>query len=104
MVKGDYEINTNGIYVVLTGPQMIIFKNDGTYIACIKKWGKIRKSVFIDSDCILLDCSAKGTYVLISLKDGCEKLLIPQPKNDYTCSRFTIAPNKNYVYDRYDLR
>ncbi len=103
-LKGDYEINTINDYVVFVGPQLVIYKSDGTFVAVRQDLGTIRKSIFTKDNSILLDCSSKGVYSLISLLDGTEKLQIPQPKSDYTCNRFVLSPNDSYVYDRCDLR
>lgn len=103
-IKGDYEINSSKDYVVFTGPKLMIFKTDGEFIAIRQDLGIIRKIAFVNDDSILLDCSAKGFYILISLMDGIEKCRIPQPKSDYTCSRFALSPDNRYVFDRCDFR
>ena len=103
-LNGDYEINSTKDYVVFTGPQLAIFRTNGEVVARRQDFGLIRKCVFVKDDSILLDCSAKGCYILISLMDGSEKCRIPQPRSDYTCSRFVSSPDDRYVYDRCDLR
>ena len=103
-LKGDYEINTINDYVVFVGPQLVIYKSDGTFVAVRQVLGTIRKSIFTNDNGILLDCSSKGVYSLISLLDGSEKLRISQPKSDYTCNRFVLSPDARYAYDRCDLR
>ena len=103
-IKGDYEINAIHDYVIFTGPQLFIYKADGTFVVRRQDLGAIRKCILMNDNSILLDCSAKGFYTLISLLDGTEKCRIPQPKSDYTCMRFTLSPDARYVYDRCDLR
>ena len=103
-IKGPYEISAISSYVVFTGPKLIIYHQDGTFVASRPDLGMVRKCALVSSNTILIDYSAHGFYSLISLTDGTEIWRTAQPKLDYTCNRFALSPNKRYAYDRYDLR
>ena len=103
-IKGSYEIITCNDYIIFFGPELVIFQTDGTFIACRKDLGKVRKCVCVCADTLLVDYSSRNFYSLISLIDGSELWRTSQPKLDYTCGRFVLSPDKRYAYDLYTLR
>ena len=103
-IKGSYAILSYDDYIVFSGPELLIFKRDGNFIAACRDLGYVRKCIRVSANTILVDYSSKNFYSLISLIDGSEVWRITQPKLDYTCSRFAISSDKRYVYDRFDLR
>ena len=102
-VKGHYSISLCGEHIVFYGSNLRIYRNDGTLIAYKNVYRNIKKILPLDLDKLLIDCGSQKAYIVLSLTDGSEIWRVKQPKLDYTSRRFSVSPDKLFVFDSFDL-
>lgn len=96
-VKGNFNIYSNGEYVVLSGTKLHIFKSDGSLVACRKDLRYAGRITFLSGNRMLL-CSCKAVFHMINLCDGSDIWTVPYVKNELNTSDLAISHDESFAY------
>lgn len=101
-IKGNFEIYSNGEYVVLSGAKLYILKPDGSLIACRNDLRYVGRITFLPGNRMLL-CSSKAVFHMIDLCTGGDLWNAPYVKSNLNVHKFAVSPDGSfaYTYDEY---
>lgn len=95
-LKGSYQIDFNGEYVVLSGAKLYIFKPDGTQVVCRPDLRHAGRITFLPGNRMLL-CS-KAVFHMIRLPDGSDLWTAPYTKTNFNLNPLAVTPDEAYAY------
>lgn len=96
-LKGNFNVYSNGEYVVISGKKLYIFRTDGSQVACRSDLRYAGRITFLSGNRMLL-CSSKAVFHMINLRDGNDIWTAPYRKNEFNIARLAISPNEVFAY------
>ena len=96
-IKGSFNCDTNGEYVVLSGNKLHIFRPDGSLVATRKDIPHPDRITFLSGNRLLL-CSSKAVFHMIDLCTGTDLWTAPHTKSYTNLDDLAISPDEQYAY------
>lgn len=96
-IKGSFNCDTNGEYVVLSGTRLHIFRPDGALVATRKDISHPGRITFLSGNRLLL-CSSKAVFHMIDLRNGNDIWTAPYTNTSFNLSDLAVSPDEAYAY------